>query len=139
MIAELDNRVNKIIEDQEWDKETFDIVTPSDDEIRKPTHVGLPADLLLLSHEESEKQISKSEDMERTALTHKNSWEQFNTNRKLMKNAQIRNIDSIAAGIKEFEAGTQEINRGLHNTRNGDPDASNPLFQVGTYDATLFL
>lgn len=120
-------------------KETFDIVTPADDEIRKPTHVGLPKDLLLLSEEESNKQDIKTANMYQTALTHKNTWDQFNTNRKLMKNSFVSRINAIGSGIKEFEAGTQEINRSLHQTRNGNPEASNPLYQVGTYDATLFL
>ena len=120
-------------------KEAFDIVTPADDIIRKPTHVGLPKDLLSLSKSESEKQLETSANMHQTALNHKDSWEMYDMQRNAIKNNNVRNINAISDGIKEFTAGTQEINRNLHLTRNGDPNAQNPLFTVGTYDATLFL
>ena len=120
-------------------KETFDVVTPADDIIRKPTHVGLPQDLLTLSKSESEKQMETSGNMKQTAIAHVTSWKNYDSQRNAIKNNNVRNINAIADGIKEFTAGTQEINRNLHTTRNGDPNASNPLFTVGTYDATLFL
>lgn len=120
-------------------RETFDIVTPADDVIRRPTHVGLPEDLLLLSKSESEKQIDTSKNMHNTAKLHLNSWDDYDMTRQAVKKNNVRNINSIAEGIKEFTAGTQEINRNLHMTRNGDPTNSNPLYTVGTYDATLFL
>lgn len=120
-------------------KETFDVVTPADDVIRKPTHVGLPKDLLSLSKNESEKQIETSRNMHNTAKLHLNSWDDYDMTRNVIKNNNVRNINAVADGIKEFTAGTQEINRNLHLTRNGDPNATNPLFTVGTYDATLFL
>ena len=120
-------------------KENFDIVTPDDDQIRKPRAVGLHPELLNISHQESEKQFEKSSNMVNTAKLHLNNWQQFDTNRSLVADMQVRGIDAIGAGITEFEGATQEINRNLHKTRNGDPQASNPLYTVGTYDATLFL
>lgn len=120
-------------------KEAFDIVTPADDVIRKPTYVGLPKDLLTLSKSESEKQKDTSYQMYETAMAHLDDLKTFDTMRTAVKNNNVRGINQISDGIKEFTAGTQEINRNLHTTRNGDPSASNPLFTVGTYDATLFL
>ena len=104
-----------------------------------PLPVGLDKKMVDGTYTEAEKQLNNAAGIEKWSINKLNHVKNQQKHMEATHSQTVSSINDTKNKVKEYSGNVAKLNQTLYNMRNGNPNASEDIDKVGTFDATLYL
>tara|TARA_B100001287_G_C22669652_1_gene524647 strand:- start:111 stop:584 length:474 start_codon:yes stop_codon:yes gene_type:complete len=104
-----------------------------------PVPVGLDKNMVEGTYKEADKQLYFANQIEYDTIKKLNHAKEQQQHMEARHKQAVDTINDTKNKVKEYSGNVAKLNQTLYNMRNGNPNASEDIDKVGTFDATLYL